>query len=65
MKNDRQTFNRFAKAVAAFLATKQWAVLVVGNVRIEARPPRKYNYRLTLDFTGGKKKAARRERTNG
>lgn len=59
---ERKAFDRFAKAVAAFLATRGWNILVVGGVRLEARPPFKYNYRLVLDITGAKKQKGAEKR---
>jgi hypothetical protein len=51
----RDAFSVFARAMARYLDTQGWTVLVAGGVGIEARPPLKYNYRLVMDFTGKKR----------
>lgn len=45
----------FHKAAVALLNSQGWKVIVIGNVTVTSRPPLKYNYSLTVDFTGTKK----------
>lgn len=53
----REPFGRLGLALQAYLKTRGWSVIVVGNPRIE-KPggSLEFNYEFVLPFTGGEKK---------
>jgi hypothetical protein len=54
-KKGDAAIDRFYRQVAKFLETRDWSVMVVGGARVTGRPPLKYNFTLSIDFTGAKR----------
>ena len=41
-----------ADAIIAYMKEQGWNIVVIGEQRIVRRPPLKYNFTLSIDFTG-------------
>jgi len=53
----RDPFGRLGLALQAYLETKGWSVVIVGNPRVQQQPyAGKFNYEFVVKFSGSQQK---------